>query len=93
MKYLSIAVLFIIFGLSTQAEPVNYGSATASEVTSIYDGDTFKATIHGWHALICERISIRVNGVDTPEMRGKCDQEKQLARKAKQHACCHATSR
>jgi micrococcal nuclease len=36
--------------------------------------------------LIGKRISIRVNGVDTPEMRGKCDKEKALAREAKQHA-------
>lgn len=27
---------------------------------------------------------IRVSGVDTPEMRGKCQKEKDLARKAKQ---------
>jgi len=53
----------MIFGSSTQAESINYGSATVSEVISIYDGDTFKATIDGWHALIGERISIRVNGV------------------------------
>jgi len=29
-------------------------------------------------------MSIRVNGIDTPEIRGKCDLEKVLARKAKQ---------
>jgi len=78
-------VLLIVACTFIQAEPVNYGSAKISEVISIYDGDTFKATIADWHPLIGERISIRVNGVDTPEMRGKCDQEKVLARKAKQH--------
>jgi micrococcal nuclease len=29
-------------------------------------------------------MSIRINGVDTPELRVKCDKEKQLARLAKQ---------
>ena len=29
-------------------------------------------------------MSIRINGIDTPELRGKCDKEKQLARLAKQ---------
>ena len=57
----------IITSAATQAKSINYGNATVSEVTSIYDGDTFKVTISGWHALIGERISIRVNGV---EMRG-----------------------
>ena len=28
-------------------------------------------------------MSIRINGIDTPELRGKCDKEKQLARLAK----------
>lgn len=28
-------------------------------------------------------MSIRINGIDTPEMRAKCDKEKVLARKAK----------
>ena len=29
-------------------------------------------------------MSIRINGIDTPELRGKCEKEKQLARLAKQ---------
>ena len=28
-------------------------------------------------------MSIRINGIDTPELRGKCDKEKQLAKLAK----------
>lgn len=62
----------------------NHGNLTVSEVTSIYDGDTFRANIKGLHSLIGERIGIRVAGIDTPEMRGKCKAEKALAQKAKQ---------
>ena len=29
-------------------------------------------------------MAIRINGIDMPELRGKCDKEKQLARAAKQ---------
>ena len=54
------------------------------EVTSIYDGDTFRATVKGWPPLIGERIPIRIAGIDTPELKGKCKREKQLAKKAKQ---------
>jgi len=62
-----------------------YGNVIVSEVTSIHDGDTFTASIKDWPPVAGERISVRVWGIDTPEMRGKCEQEKQLARKAKQH--------
>ena len=30
-------------------------------------------------------MPIRINGIDTPELRGKCDKEKQLARLALGH--------
>lgn len=63
-----------------------YGNAIVDKVTSIYDGDTFRANIVGYPAIVGERIGIRVNGIDTPEMRGKCEKEKVLARKAKQFA-------
>ena len=56
---------------------------TVETVTSICDGDTFRANIKGFHSLIGGRIGIRVAGVDTPEMHGKCKQEKALARQAK----------
>jgi micrococcal nuclease len=62
----------------------NYGTAIVDEVTSIYDGDTFRANIKGYPQIVGNRMSIRINGIDTPEMRGKCQKEKELARKAKQ---------
>jgi len=64
---------------------MTYGNVTITEVTSIYDGDTFRASISGYPPIIGQHISIRINGVDTPEIRGQCDQEMVLARKAKQH--------
>ena len=62
----------------------DFGSATVSEVTSVYDGDTFRANIVGFPVIVGERMPVRVSGVDTPEIRGKCQVEKDLARKAKQ---------
>jgi len=70
--------------LHASAKDKNFGSATVLEVTSIYDGDTFRANIEGFPAVIGEHMSIRINGIDTPELRGKCEKEKQLARLAKQ---------
>ena len=48
-----------------------------------YDADTITFKIKGVHPLIGENISIRVNGIDTPEMRTKNKCEKELAKKAK----------
>lgn len=62
----------------------NFGSVTVDEITSIYDGDTFRCTIKGWPEIIGERIGIRVNGIDTPEMRDKRPEIKALAQQAKQ---------
>ena len=62
----------------------DFGAVRIDEVTSVYDGDTFRATVKAWHPLIGERIGIRISGIDTPEMRGKCEAEKALARRAKQ---------
>ena len=61
-----------------------YGNVTVDEVTSIYDGDTFRVTIKDWPLVAGYRIGVRVKGVDTPEINSKCQQEKALARKAKQ---------
>ena len=85
-KYSTSILLLLLIQIQVTAKPVNYGSVTISEVTSIYDGDTFRANISEWHGLIGKDVSIRVNGIDTPELRGKCKQEKLLASKAKQHA-------
>ena len=86
MKKLCLAIALLLAG-SAQAVSINdknHGTLIVSEVTSIYDGDTFRANIKGLHSLIGERIGIRVAGIDTPEMRGKCKAEKALAKKAKQ---------
>lgn len=56
-----------------------------SEITSIYDADPFRANIEGWPSVIGQRVPIRVNGVDAPEIRGKCAKENAGARAAKQH--------
>jgi micrococcal nuclease len=74
-NYLIITILLLV-SLHASAKDKNFGNATILEVTSIYDGDTFRANIEDFPAVIGESMSIRINGVDTPELRGKCDKEK-----------------
>lgn len=80
---LIITILFFTLAFSVNAKPKNYGTVIVDEVISIYDADTFRVTIKDWPPLIDERISIRVAGVDAPELRGKCESEKSGARIAK----------
>jgi len=85
MKF--IVVLWFI--VSTAAWSIanadkQFGNVYISEVTSIYDADTFRVNITGWPDVIGKHMSIRVLGVDAPEIRGKCDAEKKAARLAKQ---------
>lgn len=82
----SILIGLVFFPSSfCYADNKSYGSVVADEVTSIYDGDTFRVNINDWPAIVGQRVPIRVKGIDTPELRGKCQTEKELARKAKQH--------
>jgi micrococcal nuclease len=80
-----LAILLICAMPVTALADKTYGSVTIAEVTSIYDGDTFRANIPDYPPIIGQHMGIRINGVDTPEMRGKCEQEKVLARMAKQY--------
>ena len=49
-----------------------------------YDADTVTFSIPNVHPIIGKDISIRVAGVDTPELRSKNSCEKSLAKKAKE---------
>ncbi|PKR56912.1 thermonuclease family protein [Thalassospira lohafexi] len=50
-----------------------------------YDGDTIYVAIPGLPGEIAN-MSVRVRGVDTPEIRGKCESEKHLAKQARNYA-------
>jgi micrococcal nuclease len=63
--------------------PLN--SLIVSSIDSVYDGDTFFANIAGLPEVFGQRIGIRLAGIDTPEIRGKCPSEKLLAVEAKVH--------
>ena len=75
-------VLYLTVTFQAQAAP-QYGTVTVSKVISVYDGDTFRVNIDSLPPIVGKNIPIRVNGVDTPEIRGKCQYEKNLALKAR----------
>lgn len=88
--------LLVIFGVAVGVSLLVYSmflkSAEAAgspgpievraDVVSVYDGDTFTAQVYVWPLQIV-RVAVRIRGIDTPEMRGKCEFEKELARQAR----------
>lgn len=80
----SLILFLALTVVSAAANSETYGNAIVSEVTSIYNADTFRANIAGWPDIIGKRIPIRVKGIDAPELRGKCKKEIESARQAKQ---------
>ena len=50
----------------------------------LYDGDTLYIYMPELPPEL-SRMSVRVDGIDTPEIRGKCAKEKQLAQEAKSY--------
>ena len=63
----------------------NFGDIVDAELISCYDGDTCSFNVPGWPDIIGKKISVRIRGYDTPEIRGKCDEEKVLAREARDY--------
>jgi endonuclease YncB( thermonuclease family) len=53
-----------------------------ADVRSVTDGDTLRLAVYAWTDEL-RLVDLRVRGVDTPEIRGKCQYEKDLAQAAK----------
>jgi endonuclease YncB( thermonuclease family) len=73
---------------SAPAAPVAAGDSLAgpipAQVVAILDGDTLEVRVHIW---LDQDLGTRVRlaGIDAPELKGKCDHERDLARRARAH--------
>ncbi len=80
-----IAVIMAALGLVPsavlEAREVLPGPILA-QVISIYDGDTITVRARIWLGQAVE-TQVRLDGIDTPELKGKCKGEKKLAQKAR----------
>ena len=80
-------LFFLILPLLSLHSPANaksFGDYNNAIYVRNYDGDTITFNLPGLHPIIGEKISIRVNGIDTPEIRGNCEKEKYDAKQAKE---------
>lgn len=58
----------------------DYGGVIVDEVTSVIDGDTFRANISEWPPVIGHRIPVRIASINAPERRSRCDTEAEKER-------------
>ena len=80
---LFIVIILMPFSIIEANQSKSY---TVEKIISVYDGDTFRADIRGLPDIIGKNIAIRILGIDTPEIKGKCEEEKVIAIKARDFA-------
>jgi len=78
----AVAVCLIFLCSSIQAGTPTYGDVRCEFVRN-YDGDTLTVNIPGYPDILGKNIGIRIAGIDTPELRSKDPEVKQMAVQAK----------
>ena len=81
MRYLIAALLALpsaAFAADTIPGPI------VATVISVYDGDTMTVNADTWLGMTI-RTAARINGIGTPEIRGQCDVETELAKQARDY--------
>lgn len=85
---ISIGLLCLLLTLfsytSSVSREVNYGSFNNVTVVSNYDGDTLTVDIPDVPAIFGDNMKVRILGIDTPEIKSKCEKEHMLAVAAKE---------
>jgi len=83
-----LIVFIVLFFASCASHPgptkeTSENSFSDVEFVSCYDGDTCYFNLTGVHPLFGKRIGVRLRGIDTPEIKGKCEAEKKKAKEAR----------
>lgn len=81
-----VTIVFVLLALATGlaaargAEPLPgpYGAL----LLEVVDGDTIRVRIRIWVDIDTETL-VRIDGIDAPELRGRCKEEAALARRAR----------
>ena len=83
MKHYAYSILFFLL-LPSYSTAKSFGDYQNPIYVRNYDGDTITFNLPNLHPIIGEKISVRVNGIDTPEIKGNCEKEKYDAQQAKE---------
>lgn len=82
--FLTLSFLIVLPGYVTAAASCEHTPTSFHCVKYIknYDADTITVSISAVHPLLGEKVSVRVKGIDAPEIKGKLPCEKEQARTA-----------
>lgn len=78
----ALCALLLLLATHHSALAADFLPDYPAQVVRVIDGDTVTVHVFPWPGVIVE-TRIRLLGVDTPELRGKCEEEKAKARAAK----------
>ena len=80
-----IIVLFLPLLLCSafHSRAKSYGVYKGAIYLQNYDGDTIRFDLPRYPPIAGKDIRVRVNGIDTPEIKGKCEKEKYDAQQAR----------
>ena len=85
LKRITISFLFLSFlSCFLFAEPQPTATFNSVKLGKVIDGDTFKVNLNCKYKIFCKAISVRVRGINTPELNAKDPVIKKKAQKAKQ---------
>jgi len=62
----------------------NFTAILFATIVRVVDGDTLIVNLPCDIDILCSDVSVRIEHIDTPEIRGKCPEEKALALQAKE---------
>lgn len=83
-RILLLLGLLLLCGCSTPQSEQRYPDVKVSRLLRVIDGDTFRCDIDEHSAIAGKNISIRLRGIDTPELRSKNPEERKSANLEKQ---------
>jgi micrococcal nuclease len=69
--------------ISVWATPKIYGDFHEAELVDCYDGDTCKFNLPNVHPLLGANINVRLLGIDAPEIKTKCQEERHFGLSAR----------
>jgi len=76
---LYITILILLISNIGYANDKIYDDISNVTFVRNYDGDTITVNIDNYPDVIGKDISVRIYGIDAPEIKGKCDTEVELA--------------
>lgn len=78
----SVGFVVLLFAGLEWTRPAWSGYGLTVTAVRVVDGDTLVVNLPCQVAIVCTAIPVRLRGLDTPELRGKCPEERQAALKA-----------